>query len=220
MQGGRYEAFAYDDRNKNRPTFFVTEDQQNGPTRRFRPTKVDWENDPWNMLHEEGQLDYLILNPDATKDNQTGTYDWTYSFQEAQANAFDNYPSAEGIDHKDSMLYMACKREKMLYIIDLDSNKYVRYSLETALFDGEPDGVTSILNDMQEIMYFTEDEGSFAGVHGRNTLGQLFTVLEGPGFSDDSVTGLTFSPSGHHMYLCFQKEYVLCMVVFDLMQTY
>jgi secreted PhoX family phosphatase len=34
-QGGRYQAFAYDDRNKTQPVFNVTEDQRNGPTRRF-----------------------------------------------------------------------------------------------------------------------------------------------------------------------------------------
>jgi len=205
--GGRYEAFAYDDRNKTHPHFFVSEDQRNGPTRRFQPdpTLVDWTNDSWNMLHGNGTLDYLVLTPNATNDNKTGTYDWIESIHEARANAFKYYPSAEGLDRKDNLLYMACKREKMLYMIDLDSNKYVRYSLEIALFEGEPDGVTRVVNDTQEIMYFNEDLGSVSGVHARNTLGQLFTILEGPGWSNE-VTGLTFSPSGYHMYLCFQEE--------------
>lgn len=49
MEGGRYEAFAYDDRNKTHPVFYVTEDQRNGPTRRFRPDPsiVDWKNNSW-----------------------------------------------------------------------------------------------------------------------------------------------------------------------------
>jgi len=207
VQGGRYEAFAYDDRDKSQPVFYVTEDQRNGPTRRFRPSSsiVDWENDPWNMLHGNGTLDYLVLFPDEQNGNKTGTYEWVDSIHEARANTFITYPSAEGIDRKDNLLYMACKREKMLYMIDLDSNKYVRYSLEIALFDGEPDGVTRVLNDTQEIMYFNEDLGSVSGVHARNTRGQLFTILEGPGWSNE-VTGLTFSPSGYHMYLCFQEE--------------
>jgi hypothetical protein len=72
MQGGRYEAFAYDDRNKKQPVFYVTEDQRNGPTRRFRPnpSAVDWNNDPWNMLHGEGKLDYLVLDPDASNEQE------------------------------------------------------------------------------------------------------------------------------------------------------
>ena len=195
MQGGRYEAFAYDDRNKTHPTFYVTEDQRNGPTRRWKPDPsiVDWENEPWNILHGNGTLDYLVLTPDETNQNKTGTYDWVESIHEARANAMKYYQSAEGIDRKDNMLYMACKREKMLYVLDLDSNKYVRYSLEIALFDGEPDGVTHILNDTQEILYFNEDLGNISGVHARNQLGQFFTILEGPGWSNEvTVSSCSF----------------------------
>lgn len=207
VQGGRYEAFAYDDRDKKRPSFFVTEDQRNGPTRRFQPDPalVDWKNDPWTMLHGNGTMEYLVLTPNATNNDATGTYEWIESIHTARSNAFITYPSAEGLDRKGNILYMVCKREKMLYLIDLDSNKYVRFSLEIALFDGEPDGVTRILNDTQNIMYFNEDLGSIAGVHARNALGQLYTILEGPGWSNE-VTGLAFSPSAHHMYLCFQEE--------------
>jgi len=206
IEGGRYEAFAYDDRNKTQPVFYVTEDQRNGPTRRYRPqlSEVDWTNDPWQMLHGDGKQDYLVLFPDAKNGNKTGTYDWVDSVHEARANAFITYPSAEGIDRKDNFLYMACKREKMLYVIDLDSKKYVRYSLEIALFDGEPDQVTRIVGDENEIMYFNEDLGSVSGVHARNTLGQMYTILEGPGWTNE-VTGLSFDPTGHRMYLCFQE---------------
>ncbi len=103
------------------------------------------------------------------------------------------------------MLYMSCKREKMLYILDLDSNKYVRYGLEIALFDGEPDQVTRIIGDDSETMYFNEDLGNISGVHSRNKQGQLSTILEGPGWSNE-VTGVAFCPTGHRMYLCFQEE--------------
>lgn len=142
IEGGRYEAFAFDDRNKTHPAFYVTEDQRNGPTRRFRPDPklVDWKNasKSWDMLHGDGKQDYLFLMPDEKNDNKTGTYKWVDSVHVARKNAYITYPSAEGIDRHGSMLYQACKREKMLYVIDLDSNKYVRYSLEMALFDGEP----------------------------------------------------------------------------------
>ena len=207
-QGGRYEAFAYDDRKKTEPVFYITEDQRNGPTRRFRPdpSYVDFENDPWSMLHgDQGKVDYLVLNPNNATAKKTGTYEWIDSIHQARRNAFITYPSAEGIDVYEGKLYMTCKREKMLYIMDLDSNTYVRYSLEIALFEGEPDGITRLLNDTSETLYFQEDLGNQSGVHGRNTLGQMFTILEGPGWSNE-VTGLAFSPSGHHMYLCFQEE--------------
>jgi hypothetical protein len=66
-------------------------------------------------------------------------------------------------------------------------------------------GVTRLVNDTNEFLYFNEDLGDVAGVHARNSDGQMFTILEGPGWSNE-VTGLTFSPSGMHMYLCFQEE--------------
>jgi hypothetical protein len=84
------------------------------------------------MLHGgQGKVDYLSLNL---------KNDWTQITRLAKRvvlrSAFIRYPLAEGIDvHKGKKLYMTCKREKMLYILDLDSNKYVRYSLEIALFE-------------------------------------------------------------------------------------
>ncbi len=49
--GGRYESFTYDDRDKNAPRFFATEDKRDGPTVRWTPDpeSIDWE-EPWDML--------------------------------------------------------------------------------------------------------------------------------------------------------------------------
>ena len=49
--GGRYESFTYDDRDKNAPRFFATEDKRDGPTIRWTPDpeSIDWE-EPWDML--------------------------------------------------------------------------------------------------------------------------------------------------------------------------
>jgi len=100
------------------------------------------------MLHGDGKLDYLVVFPDEENATKTGIFDWVdgeYPRGPSKCLVF-TYPSAKkDIDRKDNILYMACKREMMLYVIDLDSNKYVRYSLEIALFDGEPDSVTRIL---------------------------------------------------------------------------
>lgn len=56
------EAFAFDDRNRSKPYFYFTEDQQNGPLRRWTPDPdaIDWENDPWSILHSNGTLDYMV----------------------------------------------------------------------------------------------------------------------------------------------------------------
>lgn len=184
--------------------FYATEDQQNGPLRRWRPfpAQVDWKN-PWKMLHGRGKLDYLVLYPDEKNGKKTGRYDWVDSIHEARQNAFVTYPSSEGLDRHGRFLYMACKKEKMLYILDLNSRKYARYSLEIALFDGEPDQVTRIIGDSSDTMYFNEDLGKVSGIHARNRKGQMFTILEGPGWSNEA-TGAAFSPSGRHLYFCFQ----------------
>ena len=34
------------------------------------------------MLHGEGKLDFLFLEPDANNDNKTGTYKWVESIHE------------------------------------------------------------------------------------------------------------------------------------------
>ena len=52
---GFFESFAYDIRDLANPRFFVTEDERQGPLRRFTPNNPNWD-DPWTMLHAEGAL--------------------------------------------------------------------------------------------------------------------------------------------------------------------
>lgn len=195
----------YDDRNRTKPYFYATEDQANGPTRRFTPDSqsIDW-NNPWEMLHGTGKLDYLVMEPNA--DGTGGTYKWIDNINEARNNASANYPSTEGIDRKGNQLYITTKNIKMLYILDLDSSRYARYSTVYGLFDGQPDQVVRLVNGTDDILYFNEDQGTDAGIHGRNRDGQFFTILEGPGWSIET-TGLAFSPDGMHMYVAFQGTY-------------
>lgn len=218
QQAGRYEAFAYDDRNPAIPRFFVTEDQNNGPTRRWTPfpESIDWENEPWDMLHGNGTLEYLVMTPDTTNNN-TGTYEWIDNVHLARENASVTYPATEGIDRKDNLLYIVTKNLKMLYILDLDSNTYLRISTVSGLFDGHPDQVMHLVNQTDDIVYFNEDEGQEAGVHGRNAQGQYFTILEGIEWSIET-TGLALSPSGHHMYVAFQVRFYL-ELSFDCVAT-
>lgn len=86
--GGRWESFAYDVREKDRPRFFATEDHNKGTVRRFTPNeKVDWtkSEDPWQILHSEGVVDYLIITPNVN--GTGGSYAWTDDFEAAKNNA-------------------------------------------------------------------------------------------------------------------------------------
>jgi hypothetical protein len=159
------------------------------------------------MLHGNGTLEYLVMTPDATN-NDTGTYEWIDNVNHARENSSVTYPSSEGIDRKNNLLYIVTKNIKMLYILDLDSNTYVRISTVSGLFDGHPDQVMHLINQTEDIVYFNEDAGQKAGVHGRNALGQYFTILEGTDWSIET-TGLAMSPSGHHLYVAFQVRFAL-----------
>jgi hypothetical protein len=151
--GGRFESFTFDDRDKSLPRFFVSEDRSRGALRRFTPSVADWD-DPWNMLHGNGTLEFLVLEPDP--DNEaTGTYRWTHNKSESENNAKLFYPESEGIDRDGKFLYMVCKRVKYLFIFDLDSFTYERFTTEHGLMDGKPDQISHFLGDDQGILYFT-----------------------------------------------------------------
>lgn len=59
----------------------------------------------------------------------------------------------------------------------------------------------------QSILYICEEKSDIKGngVHGRNSAGDYFTVLEGPAWDTES-TGLAFSPDNRHMYISFQRK--------------
>jgi len=195
--GGNFESFAYDVRNENEPNFFVTEDVENGPTRRFTPNSPNW-TDPWSILLDEGVTEYLLLYP------QQGRYEWTENKRLAQQNARNNYPNCEGIDVHENELFMVSKRLKTLFILNLDDDTYASQSTRRGVFDGEPDQLKRILGDDDELLYFTEDGGRRAGVHGRNSKGQFFTILESRDYAEDETTGLAFSPDGRFLYVAYQ----------------
>ena len=186
MLGGRYESCAFDDRDQSKPRFFVTEDKADGPTLRWTPDPgaIDWDN-PWDILHGSGTLEYLLLKPEAA-DNSSGTFEWTADLALARENAALYARGTEGIDRNDNFLYFVCKTEKLFYILNLDQNTFVRYPANVGLFDGIPDQVRRMVNDTQDILYFTE-EGPSSGIHGRNSKGQFFMIMEGPGWSEETT---------------------------------
>jgi hypothetical protein len=83
--GGQWESFFYDVRNWQRPYFFAAEGHNKGTVRRFTPTTVDWDNDPWTMLHGAGVTNCLMIFPNAT--NNRGTFQWTNGLNAAKHNA-------------------------------------------------------------------------------------------------------------------------------------
>lgn len=215
--GGRWESFAYDIRDTQFPRFFATEDAKKGTTRRFTPDQSFsyWKDDPWNMLHGNGTMDFLMITP---YENQTiqagGTYIWTSDIEKARNNARSYYPQTEGIDVDGNLMYITSKGFKQLFIFDLDSNTYVNGTTVNGLFDGQPDQVTRVINSntssssSMELLYFCEEGGNNAGVHARDDQGRFFTILESPIYMDET-TGLSFSPNGKHMYVAYQGNGLL-----------
>lgn len=208
-EGGVWESFTFDVRNRAYPRFFVTEDHQKGALRRFTPRTANWE-EPWNMLHDEGVTDFLTLFPNAT--NNGGTFQWTDDFDSARENADLYYPHSEGIDVYGSQLFFVCKKIHMLFVLDLDNGTYMNRTTKSGLFDGQPDQIQRILGDSRgDLIYFTEEGGEHAGIHARDSVSRFYTILESPLYPDET-TGLAFSPDGRFMLMAYQDIGVLFSV--------
>jgi secreted PhoX family phosphatase len=202
MRKGAYESFAYDIRNKDQPRFYVTEDSNRGAMRRWTPDDPNWD-DPWNILHKDGSIDYLVLNP-TDKNLNGGTYSWTTDLQAARANALLYYKNTEGIDVSGNQLFVVAKNQKDLFILDLDAMTYERHSTVSGIFDGMPDQMQRLTHGTYDLLYFCEEAGANNGVHARDTNGWFFTILESAELNDET-TGLDFSPDGKHLYVSFQE---------------
>eukprot|EP00539_Tryblionella_compressa_P005345 CAMPEP_0178760534 /NCGR_PEP_ID=MMETSP0744-20121128/15540_1 /TAXON_ID=913974 /ORGANISM="Nitzschia punctata, Strain CCMP561" /LENGTH=459 /DNA_ID=CAMNT_0020415111 /DNA_START=32 /DNA_END=1411 /DNA_ORIENTATION=+ len=204
-EGGIWESFAYDIRNRYLPHFFVTEDHHKGCLRRFTPDVVDW-SDPWQMLHGNGTTEYLMLFPNATNDG--GTFQWTDNFEVAKENAFAYYQHTEGIDVFEGELFFVCKKIRQLFVLNLDNFTYYNRTTANGLFDGKPDQMQRIVGDTRDLIYFTEEGGVSAGVHARDHLGRFYSIFESPEYKSET-TGLAFSPDGRFMYVAYQDVGVM-----------
>ena len=192
-----YESFAYDRRKSH---YFVTEDHAFGPLRRFIPASRN-HKDPWQELHRNGQTTYLRLLPSS---DRKGTYQWIKSKELAKLNANAFYPNAEGIDVDGNQLYFVSKKLKTMFVLDLDNGTYTSHTTRSGVFKGQPDQLQRIIGASDNLLYFTEDGGRYAGVHARSRRGQFFTILEAPA-SCNETTGLAFSPDGLHLYIADQN---------------
>eukprot|EP00980_Cylindrotheca_fusiformis_P030550 scaffold25013_cov122-Cylindrotheca_fusiformis.AAC.2 len=204
---GHFESFAYDIRDPSQPHYFVTEDQKNGPLRRFTPTNPDWD-DPWTMLHGPGTLEFLLLNPTSNSsvsgDVGRGTYSWTTDKEAARDNALMYYRNTEGMDAWKGELFFVSKVQKELFVLDLDSNKYESFSTKFGMFDGQPDQMKRLVGG-DDLVYYCEEGGRDNGIHARDSNGWFFTIAESPVWIGET-SGIAFSPDGKHLYFSFQVQ--------------
>jgi hypothetical protein len=155
---GYYESFAYDD-NTTTPTFYVTRDRKDGVITRFTPDSKAMQcfnaSDPysrWCTL-DSGAIDYLYLDED------TNLIEWTTDEKKASDNAQDLYPSSEGIDVRDGILYLTSKEKKRLVIVDLVKKMYSYSSTKSGAFDNQPDQLDVVLGPNAEMLLLCEDGG-------------------------------------------------------------
>ena len=110
-------------------------------------------------------------------------------------------------DIRDGKLYMTTKAEKKLFILDLDAMTFEESSTYSGAFNSQPDQVARIL-DNDGILYFCEDGSSSAGVHGRDSEGKFYTILQAANsYMAGETTGLAFSPDNKSMYVSYQKQH-------------
>ena len=148
-----------------------------------------------------GTYEFLVLNGD-------GTFSWSASRSAGESSAGSEFPNAEGIDVFDRVLYFVAKTRKELFMLDLVAETWTKESTVSGAFNLQPDQLGRILGD-GEILYFCEDGGSDCDIHGRNSLGQYFTIVEGTNFTTET-TGLAFSPDNMFMYVAFQGPSAIC----------
>ena len=207
--GANYESAAYDARDPTRPVFYITTDESDGAFVRYTPAQAAVQyaiaNDDYsNLLHANGGEHHYLEIVDGSN------YRWTTSLSAGQASAGTHFQNGEGIDVRDGKIYFTAKVQKYLYIFDIDNLTYERSSTEQGAFDNQTDQVARVLDfsngDTDGILYFCEDGGDHCGVHGRDSDGNYFTILdnEGAEFSGET-TGLAFSPDGIFMYVAFQN---------------
>ena len=223
--GGTYEAFAYDVRptTQTPPSFYITEDASDGTMRRYRPpanTEMGWD-----MLHQsKGIVDYLELIP------SNMTFRWTTDMSTGRTSANLYYRNSEGIAIHNGTLAFVSKKEKLLFLLDLDALTYTAVSTETppsttlpngGSFDAQPDHVvsyttnttTATQSNAGNILFLTEDGGPTPGLFAYDGT-EYFTVLESAlgRYDDDEVTGIAFSPDGTVMYVCLQDAGILLQI--------
>jgi len=148
-----------------------------------------------------GVNEYLVL------DSSGMTFRWSTYHAEGVNNATSMFPNAEGIDVHNCLLNFVSKQQKELFTLDLDVQTWAKTSTLLGEFDAEPDQMARILGNF-EALYFCEEGGTSSDVHGRDTTGKFFTVVEDVEYTScgQETTGLAFSPDSKFMYVAYQEE--------------
>jgi secreted PhoX family phosphatase len=115
------------------------------------------------------------------------------------------------------MIYFTTKTSKLLWIIDLDHGTFQWSLVVSGAFNNQLDQVACVLatstnggTGTDEILYFCKDGTAQGGVHGRDSQGKFFTILQSEnGSYKGETTGLAFSPDGMFMYVPYQKPGII-----------
>ena len=99
-----YESAAYDNRDENNPTFYMTVDESNGPSVKFTPDATAVQvalqtNNFSNLLHTTSptvKYEYFKVTP--INSNGAGTFEWTTNIRDGRASASSYHIKGEGID--------------------------------------------------------------------------------------------------------------------------
>lgn len=142
-KGGRFESVAVDNRNPEKPIFYVSHDAKQGEIRRFTPNvtlpeKINDDDDDstsssvkyHEVLTTPGQIDYVVLHPESM------TFRWTDDLEEGKQSAENYFQFCEGIDFRDGILYYVSKEQDELFILDVDKMTYKKESTINGYFDG------------------------------------------------------------------------------------
>lgn len=205
---------SYDNREGKPIRFFLTDDTTFGELRRFTPDDQNLKT----LYKKTGTTEYLVLEnvvttgtildegTDETTDDwkRTGTFRWSTILEEGQQSAGLYFRKAEGIDARNGIVYFVAKDSKVLVTLDLDAQTFVITSTVSGAFNRQPDQIATLTGD-DNILYFCEDGGDDCGLHGRDSSGKFFTILDGPAY-DTETTGLAFSPDKKRAYIAFQSN--------------
>ena len=199
-EGGNYESFAFDDQDPIATRYFTTEDSTNGALVRYTPAASAYTTGSnYDILSSSGgTYEYLVLSGGGS----TGTFTWSTSRSAGESSAESYFQKSEGIDVFDRELFFVSKSQKELFTLDLAAGTFTKSSTLSGQFNLQPDQLGRMLGE-GEVLYFCEDGGSDCDIHGHDSTGQYFTIVEGTDYSTET-TGLAFSPDNMFMYVAFQ----------------
>lgn len=113
------------------------------------------------------------------------------------------YRNSEGLEVVGRTMYVISKIYRMMYNLDLDSNRFCSESTFHGAFGGASDQIANFIGDNgQALLYFTE-ESDHGGLHARTADGSYFTIFESAIYREET-TGVAFSPDKIHLYAAYQ----------------